>query len=177
MRRIRKILLIAVALLFLLTEEIWLRLRQIVEWVIDALPLARFKLACRRFLEWLPAYPTLFLFLVPLVATEPLKFFSYWLLHKHQWVAGTGLYFGVDILRLGLVSFVFGVSRDKLLSIGWFRVLYTWFVCVHDWAFGLVAPYKAMIKAAALQLKARLFSGRSRVSMVMARLRRKPRAL
>ncbi len=175
MRKIRKFLLVVVALLFLLGEEIFLRLRQIVEWVIDALPLERVKQACRRFLEWLPAYPTLLLFLVPLVATEPLKFLSYWLLAKRQWMAGGALYFGVDILRLGLVSFVFGVSRDKLLSIGWFRVLYGWFIWAHDWAFGLVAPYKEMIKAAAHRLKER-FSGRSRLSMLMTRLRRKPTA-
>ena len=173
MRKIRKYALLVVALLFLLSEEIFLRLRQIIEWVIDLLPLERVKKACRNFLEWLPAYPTLLLFLVPLIATEPLKFLSYWLLAKHQWMAGSALYLGVDILRLGLVSFVFGVSRDKLLSIGWFKVLYTWFIWAHDWAFGLIAPYKEMIKAAAHRLKAR-FAGRSRLSLLMTRLRRKP---
>ena len=176
MRDIRKYSLLVVALLFLLSEEIWLRLRRAIEWVVDWLPLARFKLACRRFLEWLPAYPTLLLFLVPLVATEPLKFLSYWLLAKRQWLAGSALYFGVDILRLGLVSFVFGVSRDKLLSIGWFKVLYTWFIRAHDWALGLVEPYKEIIKAAMRRLKAR-FSGRSRLSMFIDRLRRRPDAL
>jgi hypothetical protein len=172
MRVARKYALLSAALVFLVAEEIWLRLRRVVEWLVDVLPLAALKQALRRFLEWLPAYPTLLLFLVPLAATEPLKFISYWLLAKRYWLGGIGLYIGIELLRLGLVSFVFGISRDKLLSIGWFRVLYGWFMTAHDWASALVAPYRAQLKAAVARLRAR-WAGRGRIVMLAGRIRRR----
>ncbi len=172
MRVLKKYLVLAAALAFLLAEEIWLRLRAAIAWLVDALPLAWLKQALRRFLEWLPAYPTLLLFLVPLLATEPLKFFSYWLLAKRQWLAGVALYVSIELLRLALVSFVFGISRDKLMSIGWFRVLYGWFMAAHDWAFALVAPYRERLSALARRLRQRLF-GRGRLALLVARLRRR----
>jgi hypothetical protein len=172
MRLMKKYLLLSAALAFLLAEEIWLGLRAAIAWLVDALPLAWLKQALRRFLEWLPAYPTLFLFLVPLVATEPLKFVSYWLLAERHWLAGVTLYAAIELLRLALVSFVFGISRDKLMSIGWFRVLYGWFMVAHDWAFALVEPYRERLKALARQFRLR-FSGRSRLLELAARLRRR----
>lgn len=175
MRVVRKYGLLAAALVFLAVELVWVRLRGAVEAVVAALPLHGLKEALRRFLVWLPAYPTLLLFLVPLAATEPLKFFSYWLLARHQWLAGVTLYGAIELLRLALVSFVFGVSREKLLSIGWFRVLYARFMAAHDWAFGLVAPYREQAHRFLARLRAR-WHGRGRVAALAARLRRRPGA-
>jgi len=173
MRAVRKYLLLVAALLLLLTEALWTRLRIGVEWVVDRLPLERLKQAARRFLEWLPAYPTLFLFLVPLVATEPLKFVSYWLIAKRHWILGPVLYVSIDVLRLALVSFFFGVSRDKLLSIGWFRVLYDWTVRAHDWAHELVAPYRAWAKRIMADALERFGSGRGGLAPLVRRLKRR----
>ncbi len=136
----------ALALIFLGVSWLWERLQPIVRWIIDHIPLERLKAAVERFMEKLPPYPTLIVFLIPLVAVEPVKILALWLLAKGQWLLGGFTYLATDVLRLGLVSFLFKTCKDKLLTIGWFRRLYELFVRVHEWAHARVAPLKAAIR-------------------------------
>jgi hypothetical protein len=134
-----------IALIFLAIFWIWDRLHPIIRWIIDYIPLAGLKRAVARFMEQLSPYPTLLIFLIPLIAVEPGKIFALWLIAKGQWLLGVATYIFVDVLRLGLLSFLFNTSRDKLLSIDWFRRLYLIFVRAHDWARAQIAPLKEAI--------------------------------
>ena len=146
--RIRRMAWTALALAFLGFSWLWERLRPPVQWVVDRIPLEGLKAAVARFIDRLPPYPTLLIFLVPLILLEPGKLVALWLFAKGQWFAGVLTYVGTDVLRLGLVSFLFKISRDKLLSIAWFARLYEWFVWAHEWAHRQVAPLKAAARAA-----------------------------
>ncbi len=148
MKRVRYYLWVTLALIFLGVSWMWDGLREIVAWFVQILPLERVKQAVARFVQRLPAYPTLAIFLVPLVLLEPMKILALWFLAKKQWWAGVSTYVATDLLRLALVSFLFEACKEKLLSIGWFNWLYVRFVAAHEWANEKVAPIKAAIRQA-----------------------------
>src|SRR6476620_6459394 len=110
--------------------------------LLELIPLERLKQAVLRFIDRLPPYPTLFLFLIPIVVIEPVKIGSLWLFAHKRWIAGVVSYAGAEVLRFGLVAFLFKACRDKLLSISWFARLYEIFVRVHEWAHEQVDPIK-----------------------------------
>lgn len=148
MHRFKRTLWTILALTFLGVSWLWERLHPLVRWIIDQIPLEGVKRAVARFMDRLPPYPTLIIFLVPLVALEPGKILAVWLFARGQWLAGVAVYVATDVIRLGLVSFLFNTCRDKLLSIAWFARLYALFVHAHEWAHAQVAPLKAAIRKA-----------------------------
>ena len=97
-------------------------------------------------MDRLSPYPTLAIFLVPLIGLEPGKLFVFWLLAKGFWLPGIATYVAIDVLKLGLVSFLFNTNKDKLLSIQWFNRLYGWFAWAHVWAHAQVQPLKEAIR-------------------------------
>jgi hypothetical protein len=105
-----------------------------------AIPLARWMSAQRifarlhRWIRSLPPYPTLVLFLLPLIVLEPIKPLA-------AYLAGTGhvmhalLLVSIgELLKLVLVERLFCISRDKLLSIPAFA-----------WAYGKYSAAKAWL--------------------------------
>ena len=148
MNRLKRILWTLLALAFLATSWFWDFVARPVRWLVAHIPLERLKDAVARWLDRLAPYPTLFVFLVPLIALEPGKIVALWLFAKQQWLAGLATYAVTDLLRLGLVAFLFKTCREKLLSIGWFATLYGWFMRVHEWAHAQVEPVKAAIRRA-----------------------------
>ena len=151
MRRLKRIVWTFVAVCFLAVSWLWDTLAPLVRALIDLIPLERAKQAVVRFMDRLSPYPTLIVFLIPLVATEPVKIFAFWLFAKHQWLAGVLTFASAEILRFGLVAFLFKSCKDKLLSIGWFARLYAWFVRAHEWAHEQVDPVRRSIRAALVE--------------------------
>ena len=148
MKPLKRILWTLLALAFLGASWFWDFVARPVHWLVAQIPLERLKAAVARWLEGLAPYPTLFVFLVPLIALEPGKIAALWLIAKHHWLAGAATYALTDLLRLGLIAFIFQACRDKLLSIGWFAVLYGWTVRAHEWAHAQVEPVKAALRRA-----------------------------
>src|SRR3984893_4897807 len=71
----------------------------------------------RAWIVSLRPYPTLFLFAVPLVALEPVKPIAAYLLGTGHVAMGIFVLVVGEILKLMLVERLFGISRDKLMSI------------------------------------------------------------
>lgn len=167
MQRFKRLFWTALALAFLGVSWLWEVLHPVIRRLVDWIPLEGLKRRVAAFMDQLGPYPTLAVFLVPLIALEPGKFIAVWLFAKGQWLAGGVTYIVTDILKLGFVAFIFKTSREKLLSIGWFARMHGWFVFAHDWAHAQVAPWKAAIRKA-LQ-EAGLLTGKGRVwSKVLA---------
>ena len=146
MNRLKRIFWTILALAFLSLSWLWDWLGPLVQRFIDLLPLERLKQAVIRFMDRLPPYPTLVVFLIPIVVIEPLKILALWILARGQILLGIASYAGAELLRFGLVAFLFRSCRDKLLSIGWFAVAYGWFVAAHEWAHRQVAPFLAGVR-------------------------------
>ncbi len=148
MRRFRRWCWTALALAFLGASWFWDILHPFIKSIVDLIPLEGLKRAIADFMARLPPYPTLVVFLIPLIILEPGKLVAFWLFAKRQWLPGIVTYIGTDVLKLAVVSFLFKTNRDKLLSIGWFARLYIWLLRVHDWAREQIEPLKAAIRMA-----------------------------
>jgi hypothetical protein len=105
-----------------------------------AIPLARWISArwmFARLYRWilsLGPYPTLLLFLLPLIVLEPIKPLAAYLAGTGHIMHGLVLLTVGEILKLVLVERLFCVSRDKLLSIPAFA-----------WAYGKYSAAKAWL--------------------------------
>ena len=151
MRRLKRIVWTATAVAFLAVSWLWDTLAPLIRAILDVIPLERVKRAVIGFIDGLAPYPTLAVFLVPLIVCEPVKLGSVWLFAQKQWLAGLATFVFAEVLRFGLVAFLFAACKDKLLSIGWFNRLYEIFVRVHAWAHEQVDPIKKAIRDALVE--------------------------
>ena len=169
------------ALLFLILSWLWDQLNLLISWLIDLIPLVRLKARVLSVMEQLPPYPTLFVFIIPFVATEPLKVVSIWLLATGRVFLSVLIYAGAQLIQLGLVSFIFSHCKDKLLSIAWFADLYHYFQRLHHWADEQVAPLRArareMLGEARVFITSHLVTSRSifahHLTLLWSMIRRK----
>lgn len=104
-----------------------------------AVPLSRWigvHWAFERIHRWilsLRPYPTLLLFVVPLIVLEPAKPAAAYLVATGHAVPGLLVLAIAEILKLVLIERLFSVSRDKLLSIPAFAWGYRKYSAARDW--------------------------------------------
>ena len=153
MRRWLRPLWIILALLFLLEAWLWDHLAPIVARVVALIPLARFKLWLANAIADLPPWATLFVFLVPFIALLPLKFLEVYFLATHNWLGAAAVIVGAKVVGLGVVAFIFDVTRDKLLQMAWFRRVYEWMLAVRQWAHDITAPVRERVRQLVWLLK------------------------
>jgi hypothetical protein len=139
-------LLILLALIFLFEAWLWSHLAPVVGWIVALVPWARFKARVAATIERLPPYPTLLVFLVPVVLLLPLKFLGLWLLARGFWLGALGVLAFAKIVSLGVTAFIFDLTRPKLLQLNWFRWFYEHMLVWLGWAHELVEPIKKRIK-------------------------------
>ena len=170
MRRLLRPLWILLALIFLLEAWLWDRVEPIVARVVALIPLPAFKRWLAAQVDHLSPGATLIVFAVPLVALFPLNLVEAWLLAHKYFVSATGLLVFQKILGVGVIAFIFDVTRDKLLQMAWFRKLYEVVLDLRARATALVAPFKHAIRQWAARLR-----GRASLGFVQ-RLRRRMQA-
>ena len=109
-----------------------------------------------RLIVRLPPYGALLFFLIPLAVVEPLKIVAVdQIAHGHLF-RGIMAFAVLKFVGLGLVAFIFDLTREKLLTIGWFKRFFDWVVMWRDKAHNFIAPYKAAARAALADLRARI---------------------
>ena len=120
--------------------------------VIDALVLSVLKPLLRKitnlkafqFIEpWIASlgpYPTLLLFVVPLVLLEPVKPFSVYLIASRHAISGMLILVLGEVLKIIIVERIFHIGRDKLMTINAFAWIYnfvsgwlTWIQALPPW--------------------------------------------
>jgi hypothetical protein len=89
-----------------------------------------------RWLASLGPYPTLILFLIPLIVLEPVKPVGLYLIGSGRIVRGVLILVVGEVLKITLVERLFHLSRDKLLSIPAFA-----------WGYGIVTGWLARLRA------------------------------
>ena len=146
MRRLKHLLLVVLAIVFLVEAWLWRHLEPIVEAIVARIPLRRVKAWVADGIRRLPPAATLVVFVVPVVLLFPFKLLGLWLLaHKH-WFAATVVLVLAKLVGVAVTAFVFEVTRPKLLRMAWFRWLYEHVLVWLDWAHDLVDPIKQRIK-------------------------------
>jgi len=152
LRRLLRPVVIALAALYFLVDALFLSvIHPVVEW------LARLPIFARLggWLRRLGPYPTLLLFLVPVIALEPLKPISAYLFAIGHWLQGA-LMLGIgELLKITIVERLFHMSRDKLLTIPWFASIYRLVTGWLAWARALPAWIAVTRWARAIKLRAR----------------------
>jgi hypothetical protein len=69
-----------------------------------------------------------------------------WLLAHEYWLSAVFVYMFAKFAGLGITAFVFDVTREKLLQMGWFARLYDFVLWMRAKAAELVAPVKQRIR-------------------------------
>jgi hypothetical protein len=93
----------------------------------------------RTWIVSLRPYPTLALFVVPVIILEPVKPVAAYLTATGHIVSGVTVLVVGEILKLALIERLFRVSRDKLMSIRVFACGYDKFRQAQDWIESLKA--------------------------------------
>jgi hypothetical protein len=172
-RRLTRPLLVLLAIVFLIEAWLWDHLKPVVGWFVALIPWQRLKARIVAGVERLPPYPTLLVFLVPVLLLLPLKFLGLWMLAHGFWLGAVGVLALAKLVSVGITAFIFDITRPKLLQIGWFRWLYEHVMVWIEWAHGLVDPIKARVKRVL-----RMFSPKraGRTLRLLSRIRRRVRA-
>jgi hypothetical protein len=136
-KRIWNLIVFAIAIVYFLLDAIFATV---------ALPLSRWIGAHRAFAgihRWilsLRPYPTLALFVVPLIILEPAKPAAAYLVGTGHALLGLVILAVAEILKLVLIERLFSISRDKLLSIpafawgyGKYSVAKAWLTSLEAW--------------------------------------------
>jgi hypothetical protein len=128
------------AILFLVEAWLWAHLEPIVARVVALLPWEGMKAALTRLIARLSPQATLVVFAVPFVLLMPLKFLEVWLIVHRQWIGAVIVLVLAKLVGLGIIAFIFEVTKEKLLRMGWFRRTYEWFIWVRERAHQKVEP-------------------------------------
>jgi hypothetical protein len=84
-------------------------------------------------------YPTLFLFIVPVIVLEPVKPVAAYLVARHHAAWGLSALVIAELIKLVLIERLFSVSRSKLLSIPAFAWVYEKYSAMKDWLMSMEA--------------------------------------
>jgi hypothetical protein len=116
----------AAALYFLIDAVFLSAVRTIIRPLARALSRLRIFNALAAWLASLGPYPTLVLFLVPVIILEPVKPVGAYLIATSHLVSGVSLIAIGELLKIVIVERLFHFSRDKLMSIPAFARVYNW---------------------------------------------------
>jgi hypothetical protein len=182
MRKFTKPVWFFFAALFLIEAWLWDHLAALFHRLAERIPFEALKQTLTQWLELLPAPAVLLVFLFPLAVLEPLKLGALWLIVHHHIFLGIAAFAAAKFIGLGLVAFLFEMTRHKLLSMAWFAKLYEFVLKIRAMAHAFVEPYKLAIREAIEPLKRRLaatiasFGGGNgfgrRLALLRARVRR-----
>lgn len=120
-KRLTNLLVFAIAVLYFLLDAIFATV---------ALPLARWiasHWAFARIQQWIRSlgpYPTLLLFIIPVILLEPAKPAAAWLVATGHMAMGLSALAIAELLKLVCIERLFSISRAKLLSIPAFAWAY-----------------------------------------------------
>src|SRR6185503_2524088 len=177
MRRVFKPLLILLALVFLFEAWLWEHLRPIVAWVVGLIRWDQLKVRLAAAIDGLPPYPTLLVFLIPVVLLFPLKLLGLWMLAHGSWLGAMAVLAIAKVVSMGVTAFIFELTRPKLLQLSWFRWFYEHMLVWLAKAHALVDPVKARIRHALRRWLWLMKPGRpGRFFRRLARIRRRVQA-
>ena len=154
LHRLRHFVLTLAAVLFLIEAWLWDWTQALGRAVIRLLPWQAFKDAVARVIASLPPYAALTLFVLPIFVVEPLKVFAVRAMAHGHIIKGLLGLAALKFVGVGVFAFIFDLTRDKVLEIGWFARFYRWVLMWRDKAHVFIAPYKAAVAARLAALKA-----------------------
>jgi hypothetical protein len=154
--RFKHTLLTFAAVIFLVEAWLWDKTIALGRWAMDLAPWPKLKEAVVRQIERLPPYGALPLFLIPVLVIEPLKFIAITQITHGHFMRGLFTFIILKFVGVGLIAFIFELTREKLLAIDWFARFYGWVIEWRDIAHDFIEPYKAVVLTQVAEVKVRL---------------------
>ena len=146
-RTLLRLLWVVLALLFLLEAWLWDHLAPIIARLVNIIPWGRIKVGLSELIEDLPPYFALTVFIIPIILILlPLKFLEVYFIATSSWLGAIAMLIVAKLLGLGVTAFVFDVTRDKLLQIGWFHHMYDWFMWLREWSRSITEPIREQVR-------------------------------
>ena len=145
MRRLLQPVGVLLAIIFLIEAWLWDHLEPIVAWFVALLPLRSFKQWLAERVDTLSPAMTLIVFIVPVIPLFPLKLIGLYLLTHEYWLSAIATILFAKLLGVGVTAFVFDVTKEKLLEMAWFEVMYEFIIGLRAKATALVEPVKRRI--------------------------------
>ncbi|MGB8606013.1 hypothetical protein [Bradyrhizobium sp.] len=99
----------------------------------------------RRRIQKLEPYPSMVFMAVPLMLVEPLKLAALFVAGNGHWLVGTWMIVAAYASSLLIVERLFRMVKPKLMTIGWFARMWTWFVDLRDKVIAWVSRRSAAI--------------------------------
>jgi len=146
LRRLLQPFWILLAIIFLIEAWLWDHLEPVVAKIVAWIPLRQFKQWLADRVDALSPAMTLIVFAVPVIPLFPLKLVGLWLLAHQYWATAILTLTFAKFVGVGITAFIFDVTRDKLLEMRWFEVLYEFILMIREKAKALVAPIKQRIR-------------------------------
>jgi hypothetical protein len=146
LRRLLQPFWILLAIVFLVEAWLWDHLEPVVAKIVAWIPLRQFKQWLAERVDSLSPAMTLIVFAVPVIPLFPLKLFGMWLLAHQYWLTAAFTLVFAKFAGVGVTAFIFDVTRDKLLEMRWFEVLYEFILRIREKAKALVEPIKQRIR-------------------------------
>lgn len=146
-RRLLQPLWFILAVLFLVEAWLWEHLEPWVARIVAAIPLRAIKEWTAERVAHLSPPMALIVFVVPLIPLYPFKLFALWLIATEHFIAGIAAFALAQFVGLGLIAFIFDVTKPKLMQMPWFVRVYAFVLRVKARAHEIVAPVMARIRA------------------------------
>jgi hypothetical protein len=99
----------------------------------------------RRRIQKVEPYPSMVFMAVPLMLVEPLKLAALFVAGNGHWLVGTWMIVAAYASSLLIVERLFRMVKPKLMTIGWFARMWTWFVDLRDKVIAWVSRRSAAI--------------------------------
>jgi hypothetical protein len=128
-RILRPFVFLLAAIYFLVDAAVWTFARPVIRWLADHWIFGRL----RTWVMSLSPYPTLALFVIPVLILEPAKPFAAYLTATGHVMSGLIVLGVAEFLKLVLIERLFCISRDKLMSIRAFAWCYAKFQQAQSW--------------------------------------------
>lgn len=136
LKRLTNLIVLAIAIPYFLLDAIFATVAiPLARWIAGHWALAHI----HRWILSLRPYPTLLLFIVPLIVLEPVKPVAAYLVGTGHVKLGISVLAIAEILKLVFIERLFSVSRDKLLSIPAFAWAYGKYSAVKNWLMSFAA--------------------------------------
>jgi hypothetical protein len=112
--------------------------------------------AFRRWIDSLPPYVCLALFLLPVIVLEPVKYVAAYMLATGRLTGAVTTFIAGELLKLVLIERLFDLTRDKLMTIPAFAWAYDHYLQARTWFVQLeaVRVLRTMSRSAFDHLKA-----------------------
>ncbi|MEP7155201.1 MAG: hypothetical protein ABI905_05480 [Betaproteobacteria bacterium] len=119
-RLLRSLITIPLALWVFLEEWVWDFVLAATAWLAKLPPIRWLENVVSK----LPPYAAMFVFLVPAALLLPFKLAAFWLIAHGHGVFGLQVFIVAKLLGTALLARIFSLTKNALLTIGWFAKLY-----------------------------------------------------